>query len=378
MKQIPVGGAVLLAVSCLILSGSAGAAQTKAPAHSKVVRCANVAKSLRAVTKSDIKACAGIWNGSGRHCANGATVMLARVGRIDYALRRGHRPVKVGSGNKLNLTNACGATTTTPTSPPVASAGIQTGPGPQTNFTVQAQPTAGSCHYTYMEAFPLPDRRCTPGAINPQVTQSNIGSTICKSGYTSTIRPPEDVTGKEKAANAAAYSYSGSFHTAEYDHLISLELGGDPNDPANLWVEPNDRSNATSTSNTKDVLENRLNGLVCTDEITLATAQAAIATNWVVSYGNYVTTPVAPATNTTTTALRATTTTSPPPPSATTPSATTPPVATPSGCHPLSSGGNCYRAGELCSAADHGLTGVAGNGETITCEDNDGWRWEPT
>jgi hypothetical protein len=24
------------------------------------------------------------------------------------------------------------------------------------------------------------------------------------------------------------------------------------------------------------------------------------------------------------------------------------------------------------------MTGVAGDGETITCEDNDGWRWEPT
>jgi hypothetical protein len=24
------------------------------------------------------------------------------------------------------------------------------------------------------------------------------------------------------------------------------------------------------------------------------------------------------------------------------------------------------------------VTGVAGNGETITCADNNGWRWEPT
>ena len=320
--------------------------------------------------------------------------MLAKVGNVDFALHRGHRPVNVGSGNKLNLTDACGVVITTPPSPLVSSAGIQNGPGPQTTFTVQAQPTAGSCHYSYVYAFPLPDRRCTPGAINPRVTQSDIGSTICRSGYTRTIRPPEGVTGKEKSANAASYSFRGSFHTAEYDHLISLELGGDPNDPSNLWVEPNDRSTATSTANTKDVLENRLNSLVCGGQITLATAQAAIATNWVAAYGTYVTTPGAPANTTTTTAPSATTTTSPPPPSpptttpptplppapppATTPPPTTPPVTSPPGCHPLSSGGNCYRAGEFCSAADHGLTGVAGNGETITCEDNDGWRWEPT
>ena len=46
-------------------------------------------------------------------------------------------------------------------------------------------------------------------------------------------------------------------------------------------------------------------------------------------------------------------------------------------CHPLSSAGNCYEPGEDCSDADHGLSGVAGDGEPIVCEDNDGWRWEP-
>ncbi len=53
------------------------------------------------------------------------------------------------------------------------------------------------------------------------------------------------------------------------------------------------------------------------------------------------------------------------------------PAPTPTGCHPLTSGGNCYRAGEYCSNADHGMSGIAGNGESIICEDNDGWRWEP-
>jgi hypothetical protein len=30
-----------------------------------------------------------------------------------------------------------------------------------------------------------------------------------------------------------AYGYTGPLHDAEYDHLISLQLGGDPNDPRN-------------------------------------------------------------------------------------------------------------------------------------------------
>jgi hypothetical protein len=46
-------------------------------------------------------------------------------------------------------------------------------------------------------------------------------------------------------------------------------------------------------------------------------------------------------------------------------------------CHPTTSSGNCYEPGELCSIAEHGETGVAGDGETIKCEDNNGWRWEP-
>jgi large repetitive protein len=54
-----------------------------------------------------------------------------------------------------------------------------------------------------------------------------------------------------------------------------------------------------------------------------------------------------------------------------------PPPPAPAMCHPTTSSGNCYKAGEFCPAADHGHTGVAGNGEAIVCEDNNGWRWEP-
>jgi hypothetical protein len=120
------------------------------------------------------------------------------------------------------------------------------------------------------------------------VTQGTLASTICKSGYTATIRPPESITGAEKVGSAAAYSYTGSFHIAEYDHLISLELGGDPNDAANLWVEPNDKPAATTTANSKDVLENKLNDLVCSGQLTLQAAQQQIATNWVAAYQQYV------------------------------------------------------------------------------------------
>jgi len=79
----------------------------------------------------------------------------------------------------------------------------------------------------------------------------------------------------------------------------------------------------------------------------------------------------APATTSPPTTVAPTTTTTrpPPPPPSTTAAAPT--------CSPLTNGGNCYEPGEYCRTSDHGASGVAGNGEPITCEDNNGWRWEP-
>jgi Excalibur calcium-binding domain len=160
---------------------------------------------------------------------------------------------------------------------------IPFGPGPKTHYTVQKQPKAGSCHYRHTKAKqPLPDTRCTPGARNPKVTQKTIASTICKSGYTTKIRPPASITDKEKAANAKSYAYKATLHQAEYDHLIPLELGGDPNDRRNLWVEPPSPGHRTSqgVSNPKDKVENEAKSLVCHHKVTLVAMQRAIATNW--------------------------------------------------------------------------------------------------
>jgi hypothetical protein len=55
----------------------------------------------------------------------------------------------------------------------------------------------------------------------------------------------------------------------------------------------------------------------------------------------------------------------------------TPTSSAPTGCYPLTDSGNCYEPGEYCRNADHGMSGVAGDGKAIICEDNDGWRWEP-
>jgi hypothetical protein len=121
----------------------------------------------------------------------------------------------------------------------------------------------------------LPDPHCTPGAISPAVTQANIDSTICRSGYTDRVRPPESVTEHEKEASLAAYGDNGPLHLYEYDHLVPLELGGASNDPRNLWPDPG------ASPNPKDEVENRLRELVCSRQVSLAFAQSLIARNWV-------------------------------------------------------------------------------------------------
>jgi hypothetical protein len=65
-------------------------------------------------------------------------------------------------------------------------------------------------------------------------------------------------------------------------------------------------------------------------------------------------------------------------PAVTKPAVTQPAAAKPAACYPLTNGGNCYEPGEFCRAADHGSSGVAGDGAAITCENNNGWRWEPS
>ncbi|MFF5303480.1 hypothetical protein ACFY5F_29405 [Streptomyces sp. NPDC013161] len=160
---------------------------------------------------------------------------------------------------------------------------IAVGAGPQKTYTVQQQPAAGSCHYRYLKGEPLEDPTCTPGVISPAVTQSNLKSTICrKGGYTSGIRPSTSVTGREKRLNAASYGFTGRMGDAEYDHLISLQLGGDPNDYRNLWVEPADpgHKKGAGVNNAKDPVETKLHTAVCKGTVTLAAAQKAIVTDW--------------------------------------------------------------------------------------------------
>ena len=190
-----------------------------------------------------------------------------------------------------------------------------------------------------------PSRGVTPGAAG------TVLAAICP-----TVSAALEAGRPSAAVKDAVYAEYGIPAGQQYryriDHLVPLELDG-RNSIRNLWPQ------LLGASRAKDRLESTLHSMVCAGQITLASAQRAIRTNWARAYRLYVRPPAAP---------------SAAPAPAPSPSAAPPPA---SSCYPLTNGGKCYEPGEFCRNSDHGASGVAGDGEKIMCEDNDGWRWEP-
>ena len=120
----------------------------------------------------------------------------------------------------------------------------------------------------------LPDHKVTPGKADPHVTQANIQQTICKPGYTATVRDVTEATKKAVYAEYGANEKSGV--CCEVDHLLSLELAG-TNDIANLWPEP---YLPKPGARDKDQIEDFLHRQVCSGKMTLREAQREISTDW--------------------------------------------------------------------------------------------------
>lgn len=123
----------------------------------------------------------------------------------------------------------------------------------------------------------LPDTKCTPGATNPDVTQDNIKKTICTPGFSKGIRPPVSYTEPLKKKLMKSYGFTDSLSNYELDHLIPLEVGGNPYDVKNLWPQAH---YGQAKSLEKDKYEVYLNKQVCSGAISLQKAQMEISTNW--------------------------------------------------------------------------------------------------
>lgn len=100
--------------------------------------------------------------------------------------------------------------------------------------------------------------------LNPQVTPATIHQTICRPGWTKTIRPPTAYTTRIKRRLVPRGERLSAY---ELDHATPLSLGGAPRDPRNLVLQPWEEARR------KDVLERRLNRAVCSGRIPLYDAQ---------------------------------------------------------------------------------------------------------
>jgi hypothetical protein len=160
------------------------------------------------------------------------------------------------------------------------------------------QPTATTTPAVTLAAADLPNPALHPGAVG-SLTRSDL----CAAGFsTRPIRPPVSYTSRLKdlefgtggqitGPRGATYTVvgehlPGTVADYELDHLISLEIGGNPEDPKNLWMEPWERRGpdhlapAGRGAESKDLVENRLHREVCAGTLALADAQREIATDW--------------------------------------------------------------------------------------------------
>lgn len=110
----------------------------------------------------------------------------------------------------------------------------------------------------------------SPGATNTAVTQANIHQTICKSGWTATVRPKAAITNVLKRQQMAAEGMIAPLSTVEEDHVVAIEVGGDPQSPRNLFPQPKAGPHGAIA---KDHIENEIHRKVCTGAITLIEGQ---------------------------------------------------------------------------------------------------------
>ena len=179
-------------------------------------------------------------------------IALAALGCLTASLVASGAPVTAADATTANEPTTNTQSTTQSTSVTQTSATTVITPGP-------GQPSVI-----------LPDKKRTPGALNPKVRQSTIKKTICKRGWTTKIRPPVSYTNALKIKQMVRYEETGSPSEYEEDHFIPLELGGATKNPKNLWPEPR------SQSRLSDPLETRLKRKVCKGLMKLAKARATI------------------------------------------------------------------------------------------------------
>jgi hypothetical protein len=141
-----------------------------------------------------------------------------------------------------------------------------------------------TCHvHSTQDGYIMPDPGCTPGAINPTVTEQVIKDT----GFTTKCVRNRITTEHEKAQTYNWYAIThptnntGASQSCELDHLVPLYLGGaDTLD--NIWPQcgPARVSLENRYFKKKDKVEYYLGQMVRQGKMNLKDAQNGIAADW--------------------------------------------------------------------------------------------------
>jgi hypothetical protein len=106
------------------------------------------------------------------------------------------------------------------------------------------------------------------GVINPEITQGNLKSTICRPGYTKTIRPKVSYTNAIKRK----WLYpETNLRDYELDHVVPLGIGGHPSNHGNLFLQSWE---GKCGARVKDVDESRWHRRLCGGQVTLKQARS--------------------------------------------------------------------------------------------------------
>ena len=120
-----------------------------------------------------------------------------------------------------------------------------------------------------------------PNKLGKVSIETDISKTICNPNWsTKSVRPSTSYTtplknkwAKEQGVNPKDY---------ELDHIVSIELLGDPKSTDNLWLEPYNLivGGVPAGARQKDAVENYLHKEICAGRISLDVAQKLIVNSW--------------------------------------------------------------------------------------------------
>jgi len=146
-------------------------------------------------------------------------------------------------------------------------------------FAQNNNPQAVTAHSSEPRIFTLE-------MLNQDIDQDNISITICRKGYTKTVRPSTNYTTRMKLKLLREMGLSDVDSSLyELDHIVPLALGGHPSKQANLMLQLLEGKEGAKQ---KDRLERKMQNMVCSGEINLSTAQYEIGSNWIFAYKKYV------------------------------------------------------------------------------------------